>query len=152
VARQTARVNTANTGEDAIDDAIASNFPVPDLAPAAPPAAPSIVAAADPAEQFRQLYAFYNRSIKAAIGLRGVMLQLKVEKAEGVEQLRELRAPFLQAVLKAKGSSAALAMREELDALLGGAPDVDDVDLPAAGEPAKGALDFFNMSGGAVEY
>lgn len=107
--------------------------------------------AADAAEQFRQLYAFYNRSIKAAVGLRGVMLQLKVEKAVGVEELRELRTPFLQAVIKAKGVEAATAMRDELDGLLGGAPEHDTVDMPAANKAGRG-LDFFNMSSGAVEY
>lgn len=146
-ARQVARVSAAAT-EDAIDDAIASNFPVPEEQVHAPAASGS----SDSAEQFRELYAFYNRSIKAAIGLRGVMLQLKVEKAEGVEGLRELRAPFLQAVIKAKGSDVAIAMRDELDQLFGGAPAVDDVVMPPPGQAAKGALDFFNMSGGAVEY
>jgi len=143
VARQAARVSASAT-EDAIDDAIASNFPVTEALPAA--------AASYPAEQFSQLYAFYNRNIKAAIGLRGVMLQLKVEKAEGVEGLRELRAPFLQAVIKAKGSDVAIAMRDELDQLFGGAPEVDDVIMPPPGQAAKGGLDFFNMSSGAVEY
>lgn len=138
VARQAARLAAAPLAVpvDAIDDVIASS-PAPAL---------------DPAEQFRQLYAFYNHNIKAAIGLRGVMLQLKVEKAVGVEGMRELRTPFLEAVIKAKGGEVATAMRDELDVLLGGAPAHDAVAMPAAGEPKRGALDFFNMSGGAVEY
>ena len=144
MARQAARVAAAPLATaapaDAIDDAIASST----LEPAP--------AAIDPAEQFRQLYAFYNHNIKAAIGLRGVMLQLKVEKAVGVEGMRELRTPFLEAVSKAKGGDVAAALREELDAMLGGAPAADAVGMPTAGEPKRGALDFFNMSGGAVEY
>ncbi len=138
VARQAARLAAAPLAVpvDAIDDVIASS-PAPAL---------------DPAEQFRQLYAFYNHNIKAAIGLRGVMLQLKVEKAVGVEEMRELRTPFLEAVIKAKGGEVAMAIRDELDVLLGGAPANDAVAMPAAGEPKRGALDFFNMSGGAVEY
>jgi len=161
VAKQAARLNASATHLDAIDDAIASSAAVqvsaaaPAVVPAvaAAPAAPAApVVALDPAEQFRQLYAYYNHSIKAAIGLRGVMLQLKVEKAVTVADLRELRTPFLQAVIKAKGGELAAAMRDELDGLLGGAPAVDEVVIAAPGQPAKGGLDFFNMSGGAVEY
>ncbi len=151
MARQAARVAAAplaaaplaaaTSAADAIDDVIASSTPAP--APAA----------IDPAEQFRQLYAFYNHNIKAAIGLRGVMLQLKVEKAVGVEGMRELRTPFLEAVTKAKGGDVAAALRGELDAMLGGAPAADAVgDVDKIAEPKRGALDFFNMSGGAVEY
>ena len=154
VAKQAARLNASATHLDAIDDAIASSaaVQVSAVAPvaAAAPVAPAV--ALDPAEQFRQLYAYYNHSIKAAIGLRGVMLQLKVEKAVTVADLRELRTPFLQAVIKAKGGELAAAMRDELDGLLGGAPAVDEVVIPTPGQPAKGGLDFFNMSGGAVEY
>lgn len=144
VAKQVARVTALTTQADAIDDVIAST--------AAPSVAPPPAVTLDTAEQFRQLYSYFNHSIKAAIGLRGVMLQLKVEKATGVEELRELRTPFLHAVLKAKGGEIAAAMRDELDGLLGGAPAVDEVVIPGIGQPAKGALDFFNMSGGAVEY
>lgn len=125
--------------EQAIDDAIASSAPI------------ASAAAADPAEQFRQVYAFYNRNIKTVIGLRGVMLQLKVEKAVGLDELRELRTAFLQAAIKAKGGELALALREELDGMLGGAPVPDPVTVPAPGQ-ARGGLDFFNMSNGAVEY
>lgn len=150
VAKQVARVNASTQHGDAIDDAIASNpAPAPSVSA---PADGTAAGALDPAEQFRQLYAFYNRSIKAAIGLRGVMLQLKVEKAVGVEELRELRTPFLQAVVKAKGNQIAAAMRDELDALLGGAPAVEEVPISSSGAAAKSGLDIFNMSGGAVEY
>lgn len=131
-----AAVEAVDVAADAIDDAIASSAP----------------ARGDAAEQFRLLYAFYNRSIKAGIGLRGVMLQLKVEKAVGVDDLRELRTPFLQAVIKAKGAEVAQAMREELDGLMGGAPVNDEVTMPPAGAAGRGGLDFFNMSSGAIEY
>lgn len=90
--------------------------------------------------QTGELHAFYNRSIKANLGLRGMMLQLKVEKADGIEQLRDLRLPFLEAVLKAKGSEVALALRDELDALLGGAPRNDQVAMSMPGETGYGAF------------
>ena len=99
----------------------------------------------------RLLYAFYNRSIKAALGLKGVMMQLKVEKAIGIEGLRALRTPFLEAVIKAKGGAVAVSLRDELDQLLGGAPADDEVVIPAA-KAAGSAFDFFNMANGAVEY
>jgi hypothetical protein len=125
--------------------------PVMVAAVAATPVA-ATVDGADAAAQFSQVYGFYNRSIKAALGLRGVMLQLKVEKAVDVAQLRELRTPFLQAVRKARDAGAALALREELDALLGGAPADDPLAIGAASESGRGALDFFNLSNGAVDY
>ena len=109
------------------------------------------VPATDTVEQVRLLYAFYNRSIKAALGLKGVMMQLKVEKAIGIEGLRALRTPFLEAVIKAKGGAVAATLRDELDQLLGGAPADDEVVMPAA-KVAGSAFDFFNMANGAVEY
>lgn len=92
----------------------------------APEAAP-----VDSAERFRALYDFYNQTIKSTIGLRGFVLQLKVEKAAGIEDFRALRLPYLQAVHKAKGREMALSLRDRLDQLLGGKPAVDDFALPA---------------------
>lgn len=86
--------------------------PPPDEPPALPPpAAPSSL------EQFQSLYDFYNKTIKATIGLRGFTLQLKVEKAASVEELYALRGPYLEAVLKAKGSVVAGQLAEQLDRL-----------------------------------
>lgn len=107
---------------------------------------------ADSAELQLALQEFYSRSIKASLGLRGMLLQMKVEKAASVQAMRELRTPFLEAVIKAKGSEVAIAMRDELDALLGGPPENDEVVMPAPGEAAHGAFDFFNMSSGAIDY
>jgi hypothetical protein len=82
-----------------------------------PPAAPP-----DPVQQFRSVYQFYTSTIKGTIGLRGVALQLKVEKAASVEELRQLRAPYLEAVQKARGRDVAAALARQLDELLGQAP------------------------------
>ncbi|HEY0847788.1 MAG TPA: hypothetical protein VGE12_20650, partial [Noviherbaspirillum sp.] len=54
--------------------------------------------------QFQAIYQFYNETIRSTIGLRGYALQLKVEKAATIDELRELRKPYLEAVLKAKGN------------------------------------------------
>lgn len=130
--------------------------PAPALSAALPAALPVPEAIADlmanSAELQLALQDFYTRNIKAALGLRGVLLQLKVEKAAGVDAMRELRTPFLEAVIKAKGAATAIALRDELDALLGGPPANDEVVMPAPGEAAHGAFDFFNMSSGAVDY
>ncbi|WP_043479695.1 hypothetical protein [Janthinobacterium sp. HH01] len=85
--------------------------PEPEPAPA-PPAATQV-------QQFQSVYQFYNQTIKSTIGLRGFTLQLKVEKASSVDELRQLRAPYLEAVQKAKGSDTAAALALQLDRLLG---------------------------------
>lgn len=108
-------------------------------------------APADPAK-LRALYDFYTQSIKATFGLRGVPMQLKVEKAVDLYDFAELRLPYLQAVLKAKGAPAAIEMRGRLDALMGGAPETDDFELPDPDAPPKGLLDYFNLSSDSVNF
>ncbi|NEX59731.1 hypothetical protein [Noviherbaspirillum galbum] len=71
------------------------------------------------AERFQRVYAFFNETIKSNMGLRGYALQLKVEKAGTLEELRALRRPYLEGVLKAKGNEVARALRDRLDKLLG---------------------------------
>lgn len=68
--------------------------------------------------QYQAIYQFYTETIKSTIGLRGYALQLKVEKASSVEDLRELRKPYLEAVLKARGNEMARSLRDRLDQLL----------------------------------
>lgn len=68
--------------------------------------------------QFQAIYQFYTETIKSTIGLRGYPLQLKVEKATSIEDFRELRKPYLEAVLKAKGNEMARSLRDRLDQLL----------------------------------
>lgn len=71
------------------------------------------------ASQFEAVYHFYNETIRSTIGLRGYALQLKVEKAASIEDFRELRQPYLEAVFKAKGNEMARSLRARLDQLLG---------------------------------
>jgi hypothetical protein len=99
--------------------------------------APEVVLASAPmaaartdAERFHALHSFFNQTIKSTIGLRGILLQLKVEKAANVDELRALRTPYLEAVLKAKGEEMARSLRDRLDSLLGGRPANDDFGLP----------------------
>jgi hypothetical protein len=111
--------------------------PVPVEAQPVPPPPPLVQAAAvraeaeaqavPPAQQFQSLYEFYNKTIKSNIGLRGFTLQLKVEKASSVDELRELRRPYLEAIMKAKGSDIARSLANQLDQLLGNAPNNDSL-------------------------
>jgi len=66
------------------------------------------------------VYNFYTKTIKSTIGLRGFTLQMKVEKAGTIDELRALRQPYLDAVLKAKGDAVADELRAQLDQLLDG--------------------------------
>lgn len=68
--------------------------------------------------QFQAIYQFYTGTIKSTIGLRGYALQLMVEKATSVDDFRELRQSYLDAVLKAKGKDTARSRRRQLDQLL----------------------------------
>jgi hypothetical protein len=71
------------------------------------------------AERHLALQEFYTQTIKSTLGLRGMMLQLKVEKCAGIEDFRQLRDVYLDAVLKAKGREMALSLSGRLDQLLG---------------------------------
>ena len=87
--------------------------PEPEVAAEAPPPKP-----ADHVQQFQSIYEFYNKTIKSTMGLRGFTLQLKVEKAASVAELRELRDPYVEAVQKAKGRDTAALLAQQLDQLL----------------------------------
>lgn len=103
--------------------------PVPNEPPASA-AEPSVE------ERFLAAYQFYTETIKNTIGLRGYALQLKVEKATSIEELRQLRHPYLEAVAKAKGNEVARSMRSRLDPLLmppNAAAPATVLDLRAAG-------------------
>lgn len=76
-------------------------------------------------ERFQAIYQFYTETIKANLGLRGFTLQLKVEKAANLDDFRELRTTYLEAVIKAKGREMARALRDRLDSLLGDASNFE---------------------------
>lgn len=103
----------------------------PQAAPPAPLASTAAAATATPpvAEvaafslpegqtQHQAIYQFYCETIKANLGLRGLPLQLKVEKCSSVDDLRALRTAYLEAVLKARGAETARSLRDRLDLLL----------------------------------
>ncbi|AEK61212.1 hypothetical protein [Collimonas fungivorans] len=104
--------------------ASAGSSPTPTEAPASrsvpPPSAPASAEQVLPPgqTQFEAIYHFYNDTIKSMIGLRGYGLQLKVERASSIQDFRELRQQYLEAVLKAKGEEIARSLRGRLDQLL----------------------------------
>ena len=98
---------------------------VPAAAPVSAPASASVSIAAagmNASERHMAVQEFYTQTIKSTLGLRGMMLQLKVEKCSGIEDFRELRDVYLEAVLKSKGREMALSLSGRLDQLLGPAP------------------------------
>jgi hypothetical protein len=96
--------------------------PPASIASAPPVTGPTAETQVSDATRFQNVYQFYNETIKSMIGLRGYGLQLKVEKAGTLDELRALRTPYLEAVLKAKGNEVARGMRDRLDQLLGTEP------------------------------
>jgi hypothetical protein len=124
--------NVAGLGltASAVQDLLAQEFIVlatsyaalaePVAAPAPAPAVETTsLPTASQVQQFQSVYDFYNKTIKSTMGLRGFTLQLKVEKAGSVDDLRQLRDPYLEAVQKAKGRDTAIQLAQQLDSLLG---------------------------------
>ncbi|WP_455282026.1 hypothetical protein [Cupriavidus necator] len=82
-------------------------------APQSPP-----VHSAQEIEAFQRLYHFYTDVIGQHLGLRGYMLQVKVEKATDLPALLALRDPLHAALLKAKGEITARAITGQLDLIV----------------------------------
>lgn len=82
-------------------------------------AAPTAQGGMTDAERHMAVQDFYTQTIKSTLGLRGMMLQLKVEKCSNLEDFRALRDTYVEAVLKAKGREMALSLSTRLDQLLG---------------------------------
>ncbi|MGO4304019.1 hypothetical protein [Cupriavidus sp. RAF12] len=92
-----------------IDDVLADTT----IAPPAPPAR----AAAAP-DGYQQLYHFFTDVIGNHLGLRGYVMQVKVEKAGTIVELAALRDALGAALQKAKGDITARAIIDQLDAML----------------------------------
>jgi len=103
---------------------------------AVPAPSPAALPTDDMAARYQAIYRFFTETIKSTIGLRGYGLQLKVEKAASIDDFRALRQPYLDAVLKAKGSEIEQSLRGRLDQLLNAAPEVDAAGDDARADPA----------------
>lgn len=96
-------------------DAAASVAPTNDTVSAAN-TSPGI--SASDAEKFQAIYHFFNETIKSTLGLRGFALQMKVERATTLDDFKNLRQAYVEAVLKHKGREMARSLRDRLDFLL----------------------------------
>ena len=95
--------------------------PAPVAAPVlqTPPPPPSPVEPViSDTQRFASVHKFYNETIRGNLGLRGFGLQLKVEKAGTLDDLRALRQPYLDAVKKTRGNEMAQALEVRLTSLL----------------------------------
>ena len=90
----------------------------PQLSAVAPAAVPAAAGMSE-ADTNLAVREFYTQTIRSTLGLRGMMLQLKVEKCANMAELSQLRDVYLEAVLKAKGREMALSLSGRLDQLLG---------------------------------
>lgn len=77
-------------------------------------------------ELFQVLYDFYTENIKQYLGLRGYNLQFVVERANDLQDFRELRTQFLDAVNKTQSPQRANELRTQLDELLSIIPNKID--------------------------
>ncbi|MDQ2819887.1 MAG: hypothetical protein M3Y65_05750 [Pseudomonadota bacterium] len=89
-----------------------------DSAPAASLALLAVPPALSDAQRFESVHKFYNETIRGNLGLRGFGLQLKVEKAGNLDDLRALRVPYLEAVKKSRSNEMAQALDVRLSSLL----------------------------------
>jgi len=119
VSADTGSANTATASSPVANNVAAAEAPASKNIPPPAVAPMSTEQILPPGQtQFEAIYHFYNDTIKSMIGLRGYGLQLKVERAGSVQDFRELRQVYLEAVLKAKGEEIARSLRGRLDQLL----------------------------------
>lgn len=106
-----------SAGGKGIDDRVEEHDVLADttIAPAMAPVASSVAAGAD---GYKRLYHFYTDVIGNHLGLRGYVLQVKVEKASTVVELAALRDTLGTVLQKAKGDITAHAIVDQLDDLL----------------------------------
>lgn len=85
-------------------------------APAAP--APNATPSERGVEGYQRLYRFYTETISRYLGLRGYLLEMKVEKAGNVADLVALRDTLKAALAKARGEPEAANVIAQLDLLI----------------------------------
>lgn len=103
----------AETGRSRAAAAAPAAAPAP--APAAEPAAPEPAKEEESALGYRELYDSLNALSKEQLGLfKGYKFALDIEKANGLEGLREVAQRLIEEVERVKGESAAQMVRRAL--------------------------------------
>jgi len=117
--REMGLIETEATAEPT---AAPTSAPLVETAPAAgePPPPPPASPVSAEAGQYQRIYHFYTDVIGAHLGLRGYLMQMKVEKAGTVDELLALREPIHQALRKARGDMQAAEIMDSLDDCLQG--------------------------------
>ena len=64
---------------------------------------------------FQDLYAYQVEQVKALLGLRGFIFQLRIEKASAVEDLQVLIAPMSESIAKKHGFEIAQKFKRECE-------------------------------------
>ncbi|MCO5398820.1 hypothetical protein [Ralstonia soli] len=94
---------------------------VPASASAPPPAATAVTTTGSNehrAEGYQRLYRFYTETISRYLGLRGYLLEMKVEKAGNVQELVALREALKTALAKIRGEPDTSNVIAQLDLLI----------------------------------
>ena len=99
-----------------IDDVLADTTIAPGAKPE--PVTPAAQRAPASADGYQRLYHFFTDVIGNHLGLRGYVLQVKVEKASTMVELASLRDALNAALQKAKGEITAHAIIDQLDQML----------------------------------
>jgi len=86
-------------------------------APATSPA-PAATSKEPAAEGYQRLYRFYTETISRYLGLRGYLLEMKVEKASNVAELVALRDTLKAALGKTRGEPDTSNVIAQLDLLI----------------------------------
>lgn len=91
----------------------------PASAPTAAETAPAqATTSKEPAEGYQRLYRFYTETISRYLGLRGYLLEMKVEKAGNVAELVALRDTLKAALTKTRGEPDTSNVIAQLDLLI----------------------------------
>ncbi|AJW45329.1 MULTISPECIES: hypothetical protein [Ralstonia] len=91
----------------------------PVAAKAAPAPTPVVAAPGDQGvEGYQRLYRFYTETISRYLGLRGYLLEMKVEKAGSISELIALRETLKAALAKTRGEPDTSNVIAQLDLLI----------------------------------
>ena len=96
--------------------AVSTDEPAP--APASASAVPAVPSKEPAAEGYQRLYRFYTETISRYLGLRGYLLEMKVEKAGNVAELVALRDTLKAALSKTRGEPETSNLIAQLDLLI----------------------------------